>query len=36
MSESARPINAEREALPHQAWELQAKLEVLEQTEQIR
>ncbi len=31
-----RPIDPEKEALQRQARELQAKLEVLEQTEQIR
>ena len=31
-----RPIDPEKEALQRQAQELQAKLEVLEQTEQIR
>ena len=30
------PIDPEKEALQHQTQELQAKLEVLEQTEQIR
>ena len=31
-----RPIDPEKEALQHQTQELQAKLEVLEQTERIR